>query len=135
MNKKILAAIIGLFLIQALAASAQVTFETVRSNMNEMTDAQFKNYTKSLVGQTITWDGWVEEVKEKFFGGYECWIDMDAPKELSVQDVTFPIDENLAMQLRKDKRVQFTGTIKSVYNILGSCSVSLSDARILKQEQ
>jgi hypothetical protein len=103
--------------------------------MNKMTDVQFERYAKSLKGQTVTWVGWVEEAKQKLLGGYEVWIDMDHPQKLSVQDVTFDVSEAVAMKVRKDKRVQFTGRIKSVQNVLGSCQVDLQNARILKQER
>ena len=99
--------------------------------MNKMTDVQFKQYAKSLEGQHVTWVGWVEEVKQKFFGGYECWVDMDSPAEiLSVQDVTFRVSDQIALQLIKDKRIQFAGTIKSILYVLGSCQVSMEDVTI-----
>lgn len=114
---------------------AEISFHAIRNNMNRMTDVQFKEYTKSLVGKKVTWVGWVDESKEKLFGGYECWIDMDSPKEMSVQDVTFSINKKVALKLQKDKRVQFTGKIKSINDILGSCQVTLESARILRMEQ
>ena len=99
--------------------------------MNKMTEAQWKEYARGLKGASVSWSGWVEDVNEKFFGGYELWVDMDAPDVImSVQDVTFNIPDDLALKLRKDQRVTFTGTIKSVMNVLGSCSVILENGQI-----
>jgi hypothetical protein len=47
-----------------------------------------------------------------------------------VPDITFDVPENQALQLRKDDRVTFSGTIDSVTNILGSCQIRLSDATV-----
>jgi len=112
-------------------AQGQFQFAEIRNNMNRMTEAQWKKYARSLKGKTISWSGWVEDVNEKFFGGYELWVDMDPPNvAMSVQDVTFEIPDELALKLRKDQRVVFTGTIKSVMNVLGSCSVTLENGQV-----
>ena len=37
-----------------------------------MTDVQFEEYAKSLKGKRIRWKGYVEDVKEKFFGVTQC---------------------------------------------------------------
>ncbi len=101
--------------------------------METMTDLQFEEYAKTLKGKRIQWGGYVEEVKEKFFGGYEVLVDMDHPNEpLSVQDVSFDVPKEQAMALRKDSPVQFEGTISSALNILTSLQVSLDDARLLR---
>ena len=110
--------------------SDNCSFYTIRDQMQSMTDIQFKQYAQQLEGKVVTWVGWVEESRKKWFGGYECWIDMDAPNELSVQDVTFDISESAALALRKDGRVQFTGTIKSARDILGSLQVNLVNGQI-----
>lgn len=83
-----------------------LSFDSIRDNMNSMTDLQFKRYAKRIQGDEIVWTGWIEEVKEKFLGGYEVWIDMDSPEELSVQDISFEVSENVALQLNKDRRVK-----------------------------
>lgn len=101
-------------------------FEEIRKNMQEMTDAQWNKYGPSLTGNRVSWTGWIKEVNEKTFGGYEVWIDMDAPDvPLSVQDVYADIPDDLALQLRKGQQVRVSGTIKSATNVLGSLGIRL----------
>ena len=101
-------------------------FEQIRNMMNAQTDAQWNRYGDSLVGKRVSWTGWVDEVDEKLFGGFDLWVDMDSPADIgSVQDVTLPIANDLALKLEKGQRVQVVGIIKYVANILGSCQVSL----------
>ncbi len=111
---------------------SKLSYYSMRQKMASMTEAQWKDYARSINGQRVQWTGWVEDVNEKFFGGYELWVDMDSPDELlSLQDVTFDIPADLALKLRKDTRVTFSGTIGSALDVLGSCSVNLEDATVI----
>ncbi|GAI01148.1 unnamed protein product [marine sediment metagenome] len=49
---------------------------------------------------------------------------------MSVRDVKFDIPANLALKFNKDEIVHFRGKIKSIYNILGSCSINLENATV-----
>lgn len=107
-------------------------FFEVRDYMLSKTEAQWKAYARKLAGREIEWSGWVEDVNEKFFGGYELWIDMDPPSALlSVTDIKFDIPDRLALSLEKDQRVRFRGRIKRASNILGSIYISLDDAHVM----
>lgn len=120
----------------ATPAPAAPPYEQIRSQMQAMTEAQWKQYAEELKGATaVNWTGWIEDVNQKALGGYELWVDMDSPDELlSVQDVQFDIPEDLALQLQKDQKVTFSGRIDSVMNILGSCSVTLEDVTVTPLE-
>lgn len=100
--------------------------------MDTMTDAQWDLYVKGLAGMSVDgWTGWVEDVRSKTFGGYELWIDMDSPDELiSVQDVSFDIPDSLALELNKDDKVNFSGTIYYAQYILGSLQISLENPTV-----
>ncbi len=88
---------------------------------------------KSLEGKKIRWNGWVEEVEEKLFGGYKVLIDMDSPNDIaSVQDITFEVPKEQAISLKKEEMITFEGKISSILNILTSLQVSLDNARIVK---
>ena len=103
----------------------------IRDVMRAATDAQWSAYQDILKGQQAqNWSGYVVEVNKKFLGGYEVWVDMDEPGSISVQDVTFDIPDELALKLNKGQVVTFSGTITSVFNVLGSCSVNLEDGII-----
>ena len=111
---------------------ADIDFEDIRYTMLNTTEAKFKALARDLEGQHVRWTGWVKEVNEKMFGGYELWIDMDDPDEvISVQDVTFPISEKLAMEFDLEDEVTFEGDISSVMYILGSCQVYLKNVEVI----
>ena len=96
-----------------------------------MTEAQIKQYARELKGKEVHWSGWVEDVNETMFGTYEVWVDMDAPDEMfSVQDVTFDVPADVALKLRRDQKINFTGSIDSALNVLESTQINLSDATI-----
>ena len=131
MNKKsILLCAVMVIIFASSVAAAGLSYFTIRNNMQNMTDLHFKEYVNSIKGTPITWTGWVVEVKEKWLGGYEVWIDMDSPESFSVQDITFEITKAEALSLNKDQKITFTGAIENVIGLLGSCSVTLSNPKI-----
>ena len=111
------------------SASAAPNYYQIRSNMEKMTEVQFSSYTKGLIGQKVTWTGYVSEVSEGWFGGYKVLIDMDPPTSLSVQDITIEIPESIAMKFTKNKKVTFTGVIESIIEVLSTCQVSLKNVK------
>lgn len=80
-----------------------------------------------MAGKRISWSGWVEDVREKSFGGYELQIDMDSPNKLSVQDIRFDIPESDALHFKKGQKIDFQGDIKSIYDFAGTCQISLEN--------
>ena len=66
-----------------------------------------------------------KEVKEKFFGDYEIWIDMDDPSFLSVQDVYLACSDTEAFRWNIGDSIQFSGTIDSVVSVFGSVAINL----------
>lgn len=124
------ALITGMAIAWAPAVMA-VEFETIRTNMKSMTSLAWDDYTKSLKGQRVSWTGWISDVKEQWLGGYKILIDMDPPGSASVQDVYIEdLPKNVAAQFRKDQKVRFSGKIKSVLSVLGSCAVTLEGGNI-----
>lgn len=113
--------------------STDLAFINIRRAMETQTDLQFEEYARSLKGKRIRWRGYVEEVREKMFGGYEVWIDMDPPHApLSVQDVTFAVPKAQALRLDKDDSLLFEGTIARVGSLLGATvQIDLQDVQIL----
>lgn len=116
------------------AVDTTLSHASIRRQMrDDLTEAQFKALARGIEGRRIRWRGWVEDVNEKALGGYELLVDMDSPTEIfSVQDVTFDIPQNLALSLRKDARITFEGTIRSVLNVMGSLQVGLVDATVVR---
>ncbi len=108
-----------------------VEFKTIRSNMKNMTSVAWDDYSKSLKGQNISWSGWISDVKEQWLGGYKILIDMDPPGSASVQDVYIEnLDKSIAARFSKDQKVRFSGRIKSVMSVLGSCTVTLENTSV-----
>lgn len=115
---------------------SSISFTEIRRNMKGMTDLQFEEYVKTLIGKRIRWGGYVEDVKEKFFGGYEVLVDMDSPNDLiSVQDVTFEVSKEQALSFNKDSRIKFEGTISSVLDILTSLQISLDKVKVIRSSE
>lgn len=109
-----------------------VEFETIRKNMKNMTSAKWNRYTKSLKGKRVeNWSGYISDVEEQRSGGYEVKIDMDKPGSMSVQDIYIEdISKDKAMRLDIKEIVVFSGTIKSINNVMGSCAITLKDPEI-----
>lgn len=107
-------------------------YNEIRSTVEGMTEAQWKAYLPTLEGNIVAnWSGWVEDVDVKLFGDYELWVDMDSPDELfSIQDVTFIIPEDVALELQKDQKVTFSGVIDRASNVLGSVQIDLLDVEL-----
>lgn len=111
-----------------------ISFHEVRRNKENMTDLQWEEYAKSIKGKRIRWSGYVEEVKSKFFGGYQVLVDMDPPHDkMSVQDVYLDkVTKEQALSLEKDNPIEFEGTISSAISVLGSLQISLKDVKIIQ---
>jgi divalent metal cation (Fe/Co/Zn/Cd) transporter len=118
------------FLLVVCSNVLAIDFETIRGNMGKMTDASWDKYVKEeLIGEKVSWKGWVSDVKSQTFGGgYKVLIDMDPPGSMSVQDIYVEdVDESIALNMNKQDKVGVSGTIVSVYDIFGSCAVTLKN--------
>jgi hypothetical protein len=104
------------------------------NNMNEMTDAQWKQHRTTVEGtMIISWTGYVDDARAKLLGGYELLVDMDPPDELfSAYDIAFDITENEALSYLKDQEVTFSGKIDTVMNLIGSCEIRLKEVTVTK---
>jgi hypothetical protein len=110
-------------------ATSNVTYAEIRDNMTAMTDIQWDEYVKTLEGVRIEWQGWVEEVKASGSDQVQVMIDMDAPTEtMSVQDLYIYLPLDQGKSLKKDQPITFVGTISSVLNLFGVCSINIDNA-------
>jgi len=104
-----------------------LSYDEIYRAADGYTDAQFKVYAKSLVGQTVTWTGKVKDVKKKWFSSnYEVSILM---RDEMGFHVSFEVPEALALQLKKNGSYTFTGEIEIVVKVFGKPLVSLKDVR------
>ena len=111
---------------------AKLTFGEIRANKESMTDAQWDNYCKPLIGQRVQWTGWVDEAKDKGNHG-ELWIDMDSPDEvLSLQDLYFDVPKEDVLKYNKDQKVTFEGDINSISTFLTSLQIRMEDVLVIK---
>lgn len=104
--------------------------EEIRSNYQNMTDAQWDIYKKTLRDLPVEgWEGWISDVS-KTFGTYYVHVDIDPPGSLSLSEILFEVDENLAIKLRKDGKIRMVGRVASVGSTLGTLSISLDDVTV-----
>ncbi len=111
---------------------ADIVFVEVRDKRAAMTDAQWDNYRKPLIGQRVEWVGWVSDVDDKGSRG-KILVDMDPPDTfLSTFDVSFYIPKEEVLKYNKDQEITFQGDIDSITDILGSLLVSLEDVTVIE---
>jgi len=111
-------------------------FKVIRNCMHNMTDIHWDEYVNYLTGKRVNWTGWILDIKEQMWGGYKILIDMDPPGSISVQDVYIENQpKEIVMKFHKNEKVRFSGDIKSVLKVLGSCAVTLENAEIKPAEK
>lgn len=97
-------------------------------------DRRKKDYIKSLIGQTVEWRGWIDDVKsnERWTGGmeYKIQIDMEPPsKFFSTSDVSLKTENSAVANLAIDTPVIINGIIKDI-NSVGKITL---EPNVLKQ--
>lgn len=105
---------IGLMPVVARA----VDYAQIYAAHESMTSVEWKAYTKSVEGSRVCWSGVVVDVREQWFGGNKILVDMDK-SGAGVQDVYLEDLGAEAGQYRKDSRVSWCGTIKSILSVFG----------------
>ncbi len=123
------------FMLWKALERGDITFEKFRSIFDELTDVQFCELREELKDKKVTWSGYLEDAKEKWFGGFEIQIDMDPPEAfLSVYDVSLTVSSDMkdfVSTLTKDKQVKFQGKIKSIQKVLGKLVINIRDVTFL----
>jgi hypothetical protein len=115
-----------------IAATARVPsppFEEILANYREMTDAQWNAYAETLVGKRATdWTGRITEVDEgELMGDFTVFVQGTGTEFL--ENIYIDVPEDVAMQLRKDQRITFSGDITLASNAMG-LTIRLSNAEI-----
>lgn len=129
----------------ARVADTAPPFSTIESNCRTMTDVQFEDYAKSLVGKKVKWSGYVVDVEKAFLGDYKISITMEYPtssgwgegidalQEQGMKwfpDVSFELPKNEASRLEKKQEVEFIGLISSVLDGGNKVIVKLTDVTV-----
>lgn len=116
------------------AAATAPRFADIWANMQGMTEAQYEHYFDGLEGhKAVNWTGWVSDVDERLSGRYRVRIDMVWPNTiLSTNVVKFTVPESVALSLRKNERVRFSGYINRISEVLGSLVITLEDEAIIE---
>lgn len=108
-------------------------YNEIVENVKGKTEAQWKAYLPTLEGNSvIDWTGRVGEVNV-MRDGYELWVNMRST--FSSRDVVFDISDDIALELKMDQAVVFSGTIDRVTEFLGSVTVHLKDASLWGESQ
>lgn len=112
------------------ATTNSITFAEIREKNKALTGVQWRQYTEQIQGRVANnWSGWIDEVSDS--GGYHVMVDMDPPDtSLSVYDVRFPTNQQVALSLSKGQRISFSGHIERVSDLLGA-RIDMVDVDIL----
>jgi hypothetical protein len=104
-----------------------VAYEQILKNRWEMTEAQFTEYEKTLMGQQVRWSGRLSDVTIEqpwFFSppSYTARITVAGYEPSVLCDVS----RDVALRLQRNASYSFSGTIKSIDSFL-RISVVLED--------
>jgi len=108
----------------------------------KLTEVQFEEWKKSLLGKKVRWTGRIVEVRKGYVGeveagkgymGYEVMIDL-SPRTLGEDVIVdFPEEEkDKVLRLKKGQQVEFLGTIEDIYSTWGSITVELKDVEFVQ---
>jgi hypothetical protein len=123
-NRYALCLLVGLFGLVTtgtlFAADAQeaVTYGQILKNRLEMTDAQFAEYKKALVGQQVRWSGKLSDVTVDdwwFFGTFYTARILVAGYEPSVFCL---VSSDVAQRLQRNATYAFSGKIETIDSFL-----------------
>ena len=99
-----------------------------------MTDAQWDDYCKPLVGLRVRWTGWVDGAKDYTSYG-ELLVDMDPPEEvLRSYDVSFRIPKSDILKYNKDQKITFEGDIQNLDETLFETGIRVKPENALVLE-
>ena len=109
---------------------SSLSLQEIIDNSELMTEAQWKEYKKTLPGTYIRWSGFVYDVT-KTLGLYS--IDLCVIDHYCADDVFFGYPKEEAIKLNKDQWITVIGEISSVdTDFFGNVNVYLINATIVK---
>jgi hypothetical protein len=112
---------------QYSSVNYNLSYGSIQNNADSMTDAQFDEYEKTIIGQYVSWSGKLSDVDQNITNtDYEVKIDMDG----NAYDVQFDVNKSTALNLRKRQQYSFKGEIKRATKVLGAVVVTLRNVQI-----
>lgn len=106
------------FVWQTPTASA-LTMNDIERNYSDLTDIQWNDYSKSIIGQRVHWRGTVDEV---YTSGT---INVDVGQDYFHSVFLDGVPKDIGKTLQKDSVIEFEATIHGIYTFLG-LTVSLN---------
>lgn len=110
-----------------------ITWQEIKANHEAMTDIQWGEYEKSIVGKRVRWTGYISEVTKDITGTNYVWFCINAADcEYNLFErvyFEYPIDKSLALQ--KGGQITVEGDIEGGIDILGF-NVKLSNTTIVQ---
>lgn len=108
---------------------SDLTYQVIRIKRKALTDAQWDEYRKELLGLRVQWSGWVEEVKSNG----EIQVDMDSPNTVfSTADVYIRVPASEATKYNLDQKIKFVGDIQSVTSFFDNPDITLTNITVLE---
>ncbi len=113
----------------------EIPFLLFRGELSELTDAQFKKWRTDFLSKEVVWQGWVEDVKKEWYGGYTVHLEMDGPDVgVNGYDVSLVLSSNqkeLALSLEKRAEVKFKGSISDISRSTGRVVVIVKNVELM----
>jgi hypothetical protein len=102
---------------ETASSDGQLDYELLSTNSQEMTEAQFNDWSSQFVDTEITWSGQVESVDESLFDeGFEIVVDVEGGSGI-LERAYLLVTKEEALAVPKDADLTFTGTVKEVNNL------------------
>ena len=114
-------------------AQGRIAYAEIRKNEQTLTDAQWEDYGRHILGSEVKWTGWVAEAGKQFSGEqYLISVDMDPPDgSPSVPDVQVKVPRATAQRFKKGQKIVFWGTIHDVAAFLDKHTIYLDEATVV----
>ena len=109
---------------------SSLTYSKIRLQQELLTGVQWDTWEKSIIGQHVQWQGYVDEVKDDITGTNYVWIDMDNPPD-GIQDVYFEYPREKSLALSKGEKITFQGDYDGGITVI-FFTVNLKDVEILQ---
>jgi len=108
---------------------SELSFQQIIDSHNQLTDAQWNDFTKKIKGSRVRWTGNVDNVNV-ILGSYSVFVCMGESD--CADNVMFNVTQEMGEKLQKQQQITFEGEVGNITNILG-ITIYLENVNIISQ--